>query len=305
MRVLVTQEIDPIGLDLLRTAGHEVDLRVGPAPIDADELRARLSGCAALVPMPTDRVDAAVLATPGLRVVACHSVGVDHVDLAAARRLGVAVTNTPGVLTQATADLTLALILAVARRLGEGERLLRRGDFHGWRPTMLRGLDLQGATLGVVGMGRIGRAVAERARAFGMKVRSRTATGGDPLSVLLAESDVLSLHCPLTPSTHHLLRAETLAAMKRGAIVINTARGAVIDEDALADALEAGHLGGAGLDVHAAEPAVHPRLLHREDVVLLPHLGSATWQTRRAMAERAAQNAIAVLAGQPAPDRVA
>lgn len=305
MRVLVTQEIDPVGVDLLRQAGHDVEQRVGPAPIPTDELLGRLPGCAALVPMPTDRVDAAVLATPGLRVVACHSVGVDHVDLDAARRLGVVVTNTPGVLTEATADLTLALLLAVARRLGEGERLLRRGDFHGWRPTMLRGLDLRGATLGIVGMGRIGRAVADRARAFGMVVRGCTSTGGEPLSTLLAESDVLSLHCPLTPATRHLLRAETLATMKRGAHVINTARGAVVDEDALADALEAGHLGGAGLDVHAAEPAVHPRLLRREDVVLLPHLGSATWQTRRAMAERAAQNAIAVLAGQPAPDRVA
>ncbi|MCK6504028.1 D-glycerate dehydrogenase [Myxococcota bacterium] len=305
MRVLVTQEIDPVGEHLLRQAGHQVEVRAGPAPISPDELRRRLPGAAALVPMPTDRIDAAVLATPGLRVVACHSVGVDHVDLDAARRLGVAVTNTPGVLTEATADLAMALLLAVARRLGEGERLLRRGDFHGWRPTMLRGLDLRGATLGIVGLGRIGRAVAERARAFGMTVRGCTSTGGEPLSALLAHSDVLSLHCPLTPATHHLLRAEPLAAMKRGALVINTARGAVIDEDALADALEAGHLGGAGLDVHAAEPAVHPRLLRREDVVLLPHLGSATWQTRRAMAERAAQNAIAVLAGQPAPDRVA
>jgi glyoxylate reductase len=305
VRVLVTQEIDPRGLDLLLAAGHRVDLRAGPAPISRDELLHRLPGCAALVPMPTDPIDAAVLATPGLRVVACHSVGVDHVDLDAARAHGVVVTHTPGVLTDATADLTLALILAVARRLGEGERLLRRGDFHGWRPTMLRGLDLRDATLGIVGLGRIGRAVAARAEAFGMRVLGCTSRGGSPLSTILAQADVLSLHCPLNPATHHLLRAETLAAMKPGALVINTARGAVLDEDALADALEAGHLGGAGLDVHAAEPAVHPRLLHREDVVLLPHLGSATWRTRQAMAEKAAANAVAVLAGRQPPDRVA
>lgn len=305
MRVLVTQEIDPRGVSLLREGGLDLDLRSDPRPIAHDALVERVRGCAGLVAMPTDPVDEQVLSTPGLRVVACHSVGVDHVDLHAARRHGVVVTHTPGVLTEATADLAMALILATARRLGEGERLLRRGEFHGWRPTMLRGLDLDGATLGIVGYGRIGQAVARRAEAFGMRVLWSRSSSGASIDQLLAESDVLSLHCPLTPATRGLVDARALAAMKPGAILVNTARGPVVDEDALADALEAGHLAGAGLDVHAAEPAVHPRLLHREDVVLLPHLGSATWKTRRAMAEKAAANCVAVLRGAEPADRVA
>ncbi len=305
MRILVTQAIDDAGMAVLRDAGFDVDLRSGDAPISPADLRAAVSGCAGLVPMPTDRIDAAVLATPGLRVVACHSVGVDHVDLDAARAHGVVVSNTPGVLTDATADLTLALMLAVARRLCEGERLVRDGRFLGWRPTMLRGLDLQGARLGIVGFGRIGQAVAHRARAFGMEIAWRRSTDGVPLDELLATSDIVSLHCPLTAHTRHLVDAGALQRMRPGAVLINTARGPIVDEDALADALDAGHLGGAGLDVHAHEPRVHPRLLGRDDVVLLPHLGSATWRTRRQMALKAARNCVAVLRGEAAPDRVA
>lgn len=305
MRILVTREIDEAGMALLRDAGLDVEVHRGDAPIDPDRLRERVAGCAGLIPMPTDRIDATILATPGLRVVACHSVGVDHVDLDAARERGVIVTNTPGVLTDATADLTLALMLAVARRLGEGERLVRSGRFRGWAPTMLRGLDLRGARLGIIGFGRIGRAVARRAEAFGMEVAWRTSSRGIPLDRLLASSDIVSLHCPLTDATRHLVDAAALERMKAGAILINTARGAIVDEDALADSLEAGHLGGAGLDVHAREPRVHPRLLGREDVVLLPHLGSATWRTRREMACKAAHNCVAVLRGQAPPDRVA
>lgn len=305
MDVLLTQEIDEHGVEILHAAGLDLDQRAGPAPMEPDQLRQRLRGCRALIPMPTDTVGAELLATPGLQVVACHSVGVDHVDLDAARRHGVVVTHTPGVLTDATADLAMALMLAVARRLGEGERLVRRGDFHGWRPTMLRGLDLDGATLGIVGFGRIGQAVARRARAFGMRVIWKRSSEGTPLDELLGTSDIVSLHCPLTAATRQLVDARALARMKRGALLINTARGAVVNEDALADALEAGHLAGAGLDVHVAEPAVHPRLLHREDVVLLPHLGSATWKTRRAMAEKAARNCVAALQCEEPPDRVA
>jgi len=304
MRVLVTQEIDPAGLALLRDAGLQVEQHHGPAPLSPARLRQRIVGCSALVPMPTDQVGVAVLASPGLRVVACHSVGVDHVDLDAARSHGVLVTNTPGVLTEATADLTLALLLAVARHLCEGDHMVRTGGFHGWRPTLLRGMDLRGARLGIVGMGRIGRAVAARAAAFGMEVQGCTATTGMPLDELLATSDILSLHCPLSPATHHLLDAARLARMKRGALLINTARGPIVDEDALAAALESGHLGGAGLDVHHDEPAIHPRLLRRRDVVLLPHLGSATWTARRAMAETACRNVVAVLSGQPPLDPV-
>jgi len=304
VRILVTQAIDESGSAMLRDAGFAVDIRSGESPITPADLRARVAGCAGLVPMPTDRVDASVLATPGLRVVACHSVGVDHVDLDAARAHGVVVTNTPGVLTDATADLTLALMLAVARRLPEGERLVRGGGFLGWRPTMLRGLDLQGARLGIVGFGRIGQAVAQRARAFGMQIAWNTSTDGLPLDDLLATSDIVSLHCPLTARTRHLIDADALRRMRPGVVLINTARGAIVDEDALADALEAGHLRGAGLDVHAHEPRVHPRLLRRDDVLLLPHLGSATWRTRQQMAVKAARNCVAALRGEPAPDRV-
>ena len=298
MRIFLTQEIDPAGLAVLHRAGLQVDQHTGPAPVSAAELRHRSAGCAAIVPMPTDPIDAALLATPGLRVVACHSVGVDHVDLGAARQHGVVVTNTPGVLTDATADLAMALLLAVARRVCEGDRMVRAGTFQGWRPTLLRGLDLRGARLGIIGYGRIGRAVASRATAFGMEVSWRTSSKGTPLDELLATSDIVSLHCPLHAGTHHLLDAPRLARMKPGALLINTARGPVVDEHAVADALEAGHLGGVGLDVHHDEPTIHPRLLHRDDVVLLPHLGSATWNTRRAMATMACRNAVAVLSGQ-------
>jgi len=304
MRVLVTQEIDTSGLAILEEAGLEVELRVGPAPIERSELLRRVSGCAGLMPMPTDRVDAAVLEAGPLRVVANHAVGVDNVDLDAARRLGVVVTNTPGVLTDATADLAMALILATARRLVEADRLVRSGGFLGWRPTMLRGMDLRGARLGIVGFGRIGRAVAARAEAFGMEVVFADPEGGIPFSELIATSDVVSLHCPLTPETHHLIDGEVLRAMKPSAILVNTARGPVVDEAALATALAGGWIAGAGLDVLENEPRVHPDLVGLENVVLLPHIGSATHATRRAMAETAARNLAAALRGEVPPNPV-
>ncbi len=305
MRALITQEIDPAGLEILQAAGIEVVQYSAPAPIPRDELLARVQGCQALMPMPTDRVDDAVMAAGPLLVVANHAVGVDNVDLEAARARGVVVTNTPGVLTEATADLTMALILACARRVVEADRLVRDGGFQGWRPTMLRGMDLWGAQLGIVGKGRIGTAVARRAAAFGMEIAWNTRRKGMAFEELLATSDVVSLHCPLTPETRHLIGADQLAAMKPGAILINTARGPVVDEAALARALKTGAIAGAGLDVFEAEPAVHPDLLPLSNVVLLPHLGSATWQTRRRMAEKAARNLVAALRGEAPPDRVA
>jgi glyoxylate reductase len=208
------------------------------------------------------------------------------------------VTNTPDAVTESTADLTWALILAVARRVGEGERFLRGGLYQAWTPTLLLGLELRGATLGIVGLGRIGEAVARRARGFGMHVLHTTSRGGVPLEELLARADVVTLHCPLTAATRHLIDARRLAAMKRGAILINTSRGAVVDESALVRALESGHLGGAGLDVFENEPLVHPGLLGREDVVLLPHLGSATHATREQMATMALTDAARVLRGE-------
>ncbi len=305
VRVLVTQRIHPAADALLDHPRLEVDRRSGSAPIARDELLRRVRGRDALLCMPTDRVDEAVMAAGPLRLVASHSVGLDHVDLDAARRLGVAVTHTPGVLTEATADLAMALVLAVARRVVEGDAFLRAGRFEGWRPDLLVGRDLHGATMGIVGLGRIGRAVARRAEAFGMTVIHCSRRSGLPLDELMARSDVISLHCPLTPETHHLVDRTALAHCTRRPILVNTARGPVVDEDALVEALEAGRLAGAGLDVHEREPAVHPALVGRSDVVLLPHLGSATDRTRRRMGELAVGAVLALAEGRPLPHRVA
>ena len=280
-------------------------------PPTAAELRRDAAGAVAIVCTLTERVDAAVLdaAGPALRLVANVAVGVDNVDLAAARDRGVVVTNTPGVLDGATADLTLGLVLAAARRIAEGDRFLRTRTPWVWGPRMLTGLDLSaGATLGVVGYGRIGRAVARRARAFEMRVLAtptrtgltaaeRAAVEFRELPDLLAESDVVSLHCPLTPQTHHLIDDAALARMRPGALLVNTARGGVVDTDALVRALEQGRLGGAALDVFEDEPEVDPRLLAFPQVVLTPHLGSAGTATREAMCGLAVRNVAAVLAG--------
>lgn len=303
-RVLVTQAIDDAGRAILDAAGFDVDVRAGEAPITRAALLDRVRGCAGLISMPTDRIDGAVFDAGPLRVVAQHAVGLDNVDLDAARARGVVVTNTPDVLTAATADLAMALLLAAARRVVEGDRLLRAGGFHGWRPLLLRGLDLDGARLGIVGLGRIGQAVAARARAFGMTVVHHGRRDGLPLAALLESCDVVSLHCPLTLATRHLIDAAALARMKPGAILVNTARGPVVDEAALVAALASGHLGGAALDVFEGEPAVHPGLLALDNVVLAPHIGSATVGARRRMAVKAAENLVAALTGAAPPDRV-
>ena len=234
---------------------------------------------------------------PNLRIVANFAVGYNNIDVEAARELGVIVTNTPGVLTEATADLTMALILAVTRRLIEGDAEVRRTLRCEWEPLHLLGTSLQGKRLGIIGMGRIGSAVAERARAFGMETIG--VRRGEPIDELLATSDVVSLHAPLTPETFHLIDAAALAKMKRGAFLINTARGKLVDEAALCDALERGHLGGAGLDVYEDEPRVSPRLLALPNVVALPHIGSATEETRSSMARIAATEVARFLRGEP------
>jgi len=247
---------------------------------------------------------------PKLRIVANVAVGYNNVDIVAAEMRGVLVTNTPGVLTDATADLTWALILAAARRVVEGVDLVRSGRWTGWHPEQLLGLELRGRTLGLLGAGRIGQAVGRRAPAFGLRVvyaartpkpdfeRDTGATRVD-ISRLLAESDVVSLHAPSTPETKGIINADTLARMKRGAILINTARGDLVREEAVAAALERGHLGAAGLDVYTDEPAIHPRLLAAPRTVLLPHIGSATAETRHHMAAIAVANVQAVLSGKP------
>jgi lactate dehydrogenase-like 2-hydroxyacid dehydrogenase len=282
-------------------------------PPTAAELLRDAAGAAAIVATLTDRVDAAVLdaAGPSLQVVANVAVGYDNVDVAAARARGVVVTNTPGVLDGATADLTMGLVLAAARRIVEGDRFLRTGEPWVWGPRMLVGLDLSaGATLGIVGYGRIGRAVARRARAFDLQVLA-TPTRGElspadrdavefrDLPDLLATSDVVTLHCPLTPQTHHLVDDAALARMRPTALLVNTARGGIVDTDALVRALTEGRLAGAALDVFEDEPDVDPRLLALPQVVLTPHLGSAGARTRSAMCGLAVDNVAAVLAGRP------
>ena len=281
-------------------AACEVDCFEGPGAMPHDEIVARVSSKHALLSMVTDVVDRSVIeAGTALRVIANVAVGYNNIDVPAARERGIIVTNTPDVLTDATADFTLALILAVTRRLGEGERMLRRGDWKGWAFDQLLGMQLRGRQLGVVGFGRIGQAVAARASAFGMTIAHASRSGtGIPLDRLLSTSDIVSLHVPLTPETRHLIGQAELARMKRSAYLINTTRGPVVDEAALAWALRNRLIAGAGLDVYEREPDVHADLLSLENVVLAPHLGSATTETRTAMADLAARNVIAVLAGE-------
>jgi glyoxylate reductase len=255
----------------------------------------------------TDAIDKPVIdGAPKLKVIANVAVGYNNIDIPYARGKGLAVTNTPDVLTESVADFTWALMLAITRRVSEGERLTRSGQWKGWALDQLLGMELRGKQLGLVGVGRIGRAVAARAAAFGMRVAYTTRSaidlpGAEAMSLdrLLVSSDIVSLHVPLTADTRHLLDKKALARMKRSAYLINTARGPVIDEEALAWALQHHLLAGAALDVYENEPQVHPKLLTLENVVLSPHLGSATFETRTAMAELAARNVVAVLNGQP------
>jgi glyoxylate reductase len=255
-----------------------------------------LSEADAAITLLSDPLTRNVLeADPGLHMIANYAVGYNNVDIEAARELGVIVTNTPGVLTEATADLTMGLILAVMRRIVEGDREVRTTGRCVWEPLHLLGNGLTGKRLGIVGMGRIGNAVATRAQAFGMDVIG--VRRGESLDELLATSDVVSIHAPLTSATHHLINAPSIRAMKRGAFLINTARGKLVDENALCDALDAGHLAGAGLDVYEDEPIVNPRLIAMPNVVLAPHIGSATEETRTAMARIAATDVALFLRG--------
>ncbi|MGQ0666786.1 MAG: 2-hydroxyacid dehydrogenase [Nitrospiraceae bacterium] len=284
-----------------------------PAP---EPLRQALAQADALICTLTDRIDAPLLAgAPRLRIIATYAVGYDNIDLAAARERGIVVTNTPDVLTDATADLTWALLLAVARRVAEGDAWLRTGTWTGWRPTQMLGTEVTGKTLGIVGMGRIGQAVARRAEGFRMPVvyaarqpclSSRTAAPWTylPLSDLLRRADFVSLHVPLSEATRHLIGPRELAMMKPSSFLINTARGAVVDEDALVSALQAHRIAGAGLDVYEREPILHPGLSVLPQVVLLPHLGSATQETRVRMGMICLENIAAWFTGEPPPNRI-
>jgi glyoxylate reductase len=288
-------------------------------PMSADEIAALMQDCDVLVPTVTDAIDASLIAKapPSLKLVANFGAGVNHVDLAAAKAKGIIVTNTPGVFTEDTADLTMALILNVPRRLGEGHRLMRSGDWQGWTPTGMLGHRIGGKTLGIIGFGRIGEAVAIRARAFGMQIiynkRHRLpASVEDELGVtfepdldrLVSKADIVSLHCPLTAETDRVMSRERIAMMKRDAYLINSSRGELVDEDALIEALQRGRIAGAGLDVYNHEPAIDPRFLTIPNVVLLPHLGSATFEGREASGEKVIANIRIFSDGHRPPDQV-
>lgn len=307
-RTLVTRKLPSSVMSKLE-ACCTVDLYVGSSAISREELLQRVRGVDAIVCLLTETIDAAVLdaAGPQLKIVANVAVGYNNVDVPACRARGVTVTNTPDVLTNACADFTWGLILAVTRRLSEGERVVRAGKWGGWALDYMLGMELRGKQLGLVGVGRIGGAVAEKAPAFGMTIAYADQRAADipnathmPLDRLLSTSDVVSLHVPMTPETKHLIDQKALTKMKRTAYLINTSRGPVVDEAALAWALKERLIAGAALDVYEKEPEIHQALMALENVLLIPHLASATTETRTAMADLAVANAIAVLNGQPA-----
>lgn len=308
-RIVVTRALPPAALEPLHSVGS-VWISPHDRPLSVAELYQAVDGASAIISMLNDTIDDDVLdaAGPNLRIVANTAVGYDNLDVPAITRRGVLATNTPGVLVDATADLTMALLLDVTRRVSEGDRLVRSGAAWSWDISFMLGSGLQGKQLGIIGMGHIGRAVAARAAAFGMDVahhsRRPVEAGGSrqlPLDELLATSDVVSLHCPLTAQTRHLVDAAALRSMKGSAYLVNTARGPIVDEAALAAALADGEIAGAALDVYENEPEVHEGLRGLPHVVLAPHLGSATVETRTRMAELAVENVVATLLGKDAP----
>jgi glyoxylate reductase len=316
-KVVVTGKIPAVALERLR-AEHTVDAWEDESPISRDELLKRVAGADAIVSLLTEKIDAELLDAAGkqLRSVSNVAVGYNNIDVPACRERNVLVTNTPGVLTEDTADIAMALILMSTRRLAEGERVIRAQQPWQWGMFYMLGSSIQGSQLGIVGMGQIGAAVARRARAFGMTIAYTKRSPLDAetakelnathmeLDELLTTSDVVSLHCPYSPETHHLMNASTIGKMKKSAYLINTARGPVVDEEALATALQQGKIAGAGLDVFEKEPTVHQALIGLDNAVLIPHLGSATVETRTAMANLAVTNALAVLSGKTAPNLV-
>jgi len=305
-RCFVTRSLPGPALDRLR-ARHEVEVWPDRLPPGYEELRARAAEVDGLLTLLTDRVDARLIEhSPHLRVISNYAVGHDNIDLDAARARAIAVGNTPDVLTDATADLTFALLLAAARKLPQAADSVRNGDWVTWEPDRYLGYDVHGATLGIIGFGRIGRAVAKRAEGFEMRILSSGRGGGPELDRLLEESAFVSVHCPLTPETHHLIGADALARMRSNAILINTARGPIVDQRALARALRQGTIAGAALDVTDPEPLpVDDPLLDAPNLIVVPHIGSATHSAREMMATLAVENLLAALDGQPMPHQVA
>ncbi|HEY1831467.1 MAG TPA: D-glycerate dehydrogenase [Acidimicrobiales bacterium] len=312
-RIIVTRHLTPGGLDPLLEAGHEIVIREEDIPFTANELEAAAADCDGLLCLLTDRIDERVLAAGHggrLKVVGTAAVGFDNIDVTAATKLGITVCNTPGVLDDTTADLTFLLILEASRLATDAEAQLRQGRWQGWGFATDLARDVHGTTLGLVGYGRIAQAVARRAQGFDMEIlhfaRHDTGEPGyvDSLEALLGRSDIVSLHVPLSDSTHHLIGAKELKLMKTTAVLVNTARGPVLDEDALVDALEAGTIYAAGLDVFDGEPIVNPRLQSAPRITLLPHVGSATIDTRTRMARLACQGICDVLAGRTPPNAI-
>ena len=300
--IFVTRKLPFPALERL-AAEHELDVWEQPLPPPLDAMRERAARADALLTLVTDPVDAELIAAcPNLKAIANMAVGTDNIDLGAAAERGIQVGNTPDVLTDATADLALALLLALARRIPEGAAKVRGGEWRTWEPAADLGADLSGATLGVVGRGRIGEAVARRAQGFGMEVVHTSRSSGLPLDDLLARADFVSLHTPLTPATRHLIGADQLRRMKATAMLVNTARGGIVDQDALRSALIDGEIAGAALDVTEPEPlpADHP-LLDAPNLLVVPHVGSATVRTRTRMADMAVDNLLAALAGREMP----
>jgi glyoxylate reductase len=316
--VIVTRKLP----DVIETRMMELfqtRLNVDDKPMSATQLADAVKTAEVLVPTVTDRIDGKILAQAGpqLRLIASFGTGVDHIDLDSARQRGITVTNTPGVLTEDTADMTMALILATARRLAEGERMVRADKWGGWAPTAMLGRRIWGKRLGIIGMGRIGQALAKRARGFGLAIhyhnrrrlhpeieRELEATYWESLDQMLARMDIISVNCPHTPATYHLLSARRLKLLQPSAIVVNTARGEVVDENALTRMLRSRELAGAGLDVFEHEPAINPKLRELDNVVLLPHMGSATIEGRIDMGEKVIINIKTFADGHKPPDRV-
>ena len=316
--VVVTRKL-PDAIETRMMELFDVRLNLDDHPMNASELAEAVNVADVLVPTVTDRIDAKILSQAGeqLRLIANYGAGVDHIDLATARQRGITITNTPDVLTEDTADMTMALLLAVPRRLTEGERGLRNGDWPGWSPTWMLGHRIYGKRLGIIGMGRIGQAVARRARGFGLSIHYHNrrklhedieneleATYWESLDQMIARMDFVSVNCPHTPATYHLLSARRLKLLRENAVIINTARGEIIDENALTRLLANGEIAGAGLDVFEHEPAVNPKLLALDNVVLLPHMGSATQEGRIDMGEKVLINIKTFVDGHAPPDRV-
>jgi glyoxylate reductase len=309
-KVLITRKIPEAGIEILKEAGYKVEIHEATGPLSRETFLQKIAEADAVIPMLSEQIDKEVIdRAPKLKVIANYAVGYNNINVDYARSKNIYVTNTPDVLTEATADLTWALILSATKRIPESDQFVRQGYFKGWEPLLMLGDDVTGRTLGIVGAGRIGQAVGSRARGFRMHVlyyspnekkqfEHQIGVRRCEFDELLQTADILTFHCPLNEQTRHLLNAENIYKIKKGAYIINTSRGPVIEESALVQALEKGHLGGAGLDVYEFEPKIHPKLLTLKNVVLLPHIGSATKETRSAMSRIAAENVKSVLSGK-------